>query len=111
MQDFENIIIKSLLFYMALLFVSLGIIFCFQGYSDMVVSLLIPLLDIWLVKIFFWRYGECSDKKFIILIFSVSLVLRLAGVFVMGRILEAYNGMPFVRLRMISFTMKPRWKS
>lgn len=117
MQDFENIIIRSLLQYLALFLVSLGIIFCFQGYSDMIVSLLIPFLDICMVKFFFWRYHDCEEEKFILLLFCVALALRLAGVLVMGRILEAYNGMPFISFKddyiyhEASLEIMRRWKS
>lgn len=112
----NSILRRSLLYYLILFLVSVFIIFFFQGFRDVVISLFLPILDILLVYSFYNHTRMSEERTFITFLIIISLLLRVIGVFVMAGILKSYNGMPFVSDRddfiyqNASVEIMKRWK-
>lgn len=113
----NRILQQSLHYYPILFLVSVFVILFFQGFRDVILSLLLPILDIILVYSFYQHFRNSNERTFITVLFVVSLILRIVGVLVMAKILNSYNGMPFVSdkddyiYHFASIDIMERWKA
>lgn len=112
----NKIIRKSLHYYVALLLFSIAFTLFFQGFKDFLWSLLIPLFDIIFLSYYYNNGLLKSERQFVRSIFLWSLFIRVLSVFIMGKILIAYNGMPFISdkddyiYQLASIEILERWK-
>lgn len=112
----NQIIRKSIGFYLLLLLFSVTFTLVFQGFRDFLLSLFLPILDILALNQFFRKGKNLSERSFIYSIFFWSLFIRVLAVFVMGKILVVYNGMPFIsdkddyNYQMAAIEILERWK-
>lgn len=113
----ENQIIRRSLFsYLILLLFSVSFTLIVQGFQDFLLSFILPLFDILFLDYYYHKGLDKTEKHFVISIFFWSLFIRVVTVFVMGKLLIAYNGMPFISdkddyiYQMTSVEILERWK-
>lgn len=92
----NQIIRKSFSYYLVLLLFSVSFTLIFQKFQDFLLSLVLPIVDLLFLDYYFHKGVSKSEKSFVRSIFFWSLLIRVIAVFVMGKILSAYNGMPFI---------------
>lgn len=114
----ENQIIRRALgYFLVLLLFSVSFTLVFQGSQDFLLSLVLPIFDILFLDYYFHKGIAKSEKHFVYSIFFWSLFIRVVAVFIMGKILIHYNGMPFIsdkddyNYQMAAVEIMNRWKT
>ena len=87
---------RSIRYYILLFLFSVIFTLAFQGFKDFLLSLVLPIIDIIVLYYYYSEGIKLSEKYFVYSIFFNSLIIRIAAVFIMGKILMAYNGVPYI---------------